>query len=50
MAVIDSNEKSLSITKRNEIPIANIYFKFNHHDLSEKKKWKNSQTLLTNKY
>lgn len=29
-------EKDLAIKKRNEIPIANIYFKFSHQDLSQK--------------
>jgi hypothetical protein len=45
------SEKS-EIMIRNTTPIANIYFKFNHKDLSQKKKnfEEEDMSFLTNKY
>lgn len=43
-AILDGD---LSIIKRNEAPIANLYLKFSHIDVSDEQ---SNQTLLTNSY
>lgn len=49
-AEIDEDNQS-AIKKRNEVPIANIYFKFSHKDLSQKHLIQDEESaVLTNKY
>ena len=45
-----NEKKDNEILKRNEIPIANIYFKFCHHDKADENIEEDHGTQLTNKY